>query len=107
MRTQEGLKHVMLSKLLIKFVNTKDFSDVTLAIDDGMKIRAHKFFPFTNFQSLPKLNALTSPTSTFIVANINGIYYNILILISVHQDYHGAVAPLSPHKIRLWSATKN
>ena len=82
MRTQEGLKHVMLSKLLIKFVNTKVFSDVTLAIDDGMKIRAHKFFPFTNFQSLPKLNALTSPTSTFIVANMRTKAFRQLTLLS-------------------------
>ena len=66
----KGLKHVMLLKLLSKFVNTKDFSDVTLATDDGIQLRAHKFFPFRNFQSLPKLNALTSLTSTFIVANM-------------------------------------
>ena len=82
MRTQEGLKHVMLSKLLIKFVNTKVFSNVTLAIDDGIKIRAHKFFPFTNFQSLPKLNALTSPTSTFIVANMRTKAFRQLTLLS-------------------------
>ena len=58
----------MLPKLLNKFVITKVFADVTLASDDGITIRAHKFFPLFNFKSLPKSNVLTSQTSTFSVA---------------------------------------
>ena len=63
----------MLPELFNKFVISKVFADVTLACDDGITLRAHKFFPKFKFKfkSLPKLNALTSRTSTLSVAKID------------------------------------
>ena len=58
----------MLPEFVNKFVISKVFANVTLASDDSVTLRAHKFFPLFNFKSLPESNALTSQTSTFSVA---------------------------------------
>ena len=45
MRIQIGSKNVSFPELLNEFMILKVFSDVTLASDDGIRLRAHKFSP--------------------------------------------------------------